>query len=77
MTRKLNIDNDLQDWKIEHQAVTKCINHWAESTGFKGVTPNQHCGYLTGKCFEMPNASYTIRPSTIHPSSKILNFNPL
>ncbi len=25
MTRKLNIDNDLQNWKIEHQAVTKAI----------------------------------------------------
>jgi len=59
MTRKLNIDNGLQDWNIEHHAVTKCINDWAESTDFKGVTPNQHCGYLTEKCFEMPNVSYT------------------
>ena len=25
MTRKLNKDNGLQDWKTEHQAVTKAI----------------------------------------------------
>jgi len=25
MTRKLNNDNGLQDWKTEHQAVTKAI----------------------------------------------------
>ncbi len=25
MKRKLNIDNGLQDWKTEHQAVTKAI----------------------------------------------------
>ena len=25
MTRKLNINNGLQDWKTEHQAVTKAI----------------------------------------------------
>ena len=28
MTRKLNIDNGLQDWKTEHQAVTHGIKHW-------------------------------------------------
>jgi hypothetical protein len=45
----------------EHQAVTKCINHWASSANFKGVTLNEICSGLTGKCSEMPNASYTNR----------------
>ncbi len=45
----------------EHQAVTMCINHWADSANFKGVTLNKSSGDLTGKCFEMPNASYTNR----------------
>lgn len=41
--------------------VTKCINHWAESTNLKGVSFNEICSGLTGKCFEIPNASYTNR----------------
>lgn len=39
--------------------VTMCINYWAESTDIKGITFNQLYGGLTGKCFEMPNASCT------------------
>ncbi len=38
-----------------------CINHWAESANIKGVTSNKICSGSTGKCFEMPNASYTKR----------------
>ena len=53
--------NGLQGQKIKRQLVTKCINHWAESAGFKHIAFNQICGGLTGKCFEMPNASYTNR----------------
>ena len=45
----------------EHQHTTKCINHWADRANFKGVTFNKICSGLTGKCFEMPNASYTNR----------------
>jgi len=45
----------------QHQAVTKCINHWADSANFKRVTLIKICSGLTGKCFEMPNASYTNR----------------
>jgi len=45
--------------KIKHENTTMCINHWADNAGFKGVTLNQLCSGLTGKCFEMPNASYT------------------
>ena len=42
-------------------AITMCINHLADSANFKGVTLNKFCGVLTGKCFEMPNDSYTNR----------------
>ncbi len=45
----------------QHQAVTKCINHWAESANIKVVTFNIIHSGLTGKCFETPNASYTNR----------------
>ena len=31
MTEKLNIDNGLQDWKTEHQAVTRGIKYWGLS----------------------------------------------
>jgi len=54
-TRKLINDNGLQAWKTEHQAVTSCIVHLADSDNFKGVTFNKHCGGLTGSCFESPN----------------------
>lgn len=47
--------------KIKHGHTTKCINHWAESAGFKRITFNQFRSGMTGKCFEMPNASYTNR----------------
>ena len=48
----------------KHQAVTKCINHWADSANFKVITFNKKCSGLTVKCFEMPNASYT-RPLAV------------
>ena len=51
-------DNSL---KINNETLTKCINHWADSADIKGVTFNEICSGLTGKCFEMPNASYTNR----------------
>ena len=40
---------------IEHQAVTSCIVHLADSANFKGVTFNKLCVGLTGSCFESPN----------------------
>ncbi|SEU16261.1 hypothetical protein SAMN05444285_1665 [Draconibacterium orientale] len=49
------------DGKINNEGTTKCINHWANSANFKVATLNQRCIGLTGKCFEMPNASYTNR----------------
>jgi len=45
----------------KYDRTTMCINHWADSANFKGVTFNKLCSGLTGKCFEMPNASYTNR----------------
>jgi hypothetical protein len=44
--------------------LTMCINHWADSAKFKCVTYNKVCSGLTGKFFEMPNASYTNRWGT-------------
>ncbi|SMO93739.1 hypothetical protein SAMN06265379_1212 [Saccharicrinis carchari] len=52
---------DCQTEKINAQLLTKCINHWADSVDFKGITLNKLCNGLTRKCFEMPNASYTNR----------------
>ena len=43
MTEKLNIDNGLQDWKTEHQAVTKAICN----KGFSGnwnILPRSNFG---------------------------------
>lgn len=50
-----------QTGRINAQLLTKCINHWADSANFKGVTFNKLCSGLAVKCFEMPNASYTNR----------------
>jgi len=47
--------------KRKYDRTTKCINHWADNANFKGVTFNKICSGSTGKCFEMPNASYTNR----------------
>ena len=40
MTQKLYIDNGLQDLKTEHQAVTACIVHLANSADIKNVAIN-------------------------------------
>jgi hypothetical protein len=53
--KKLNNTYNLQDWKTEHQAVTSCIVHLADSANFKGVTFNKFCNGLIGSCFESPN----------------------
>ena len=57
--------------KIKHMAITKCINNWADSANFKGVTLNKPCSGLKGKCFEMPNASYTNRCHSLWNAPKI------
>jgi len=37
MTRKLNNDNGLQDWKTEHQAVTGVCCQWRDSASYDSV----------------------------------------
>ncbi len=51
MTRKLNIDNGLQDWKTEHQAVTGGIFYCRDSAGFNVSASNKLSCTLTGKCY--------------------------
>ena len=48
----------LNDLREQGQRTTRYIKHWAESNGFNVDTFNKLCNGLTGKCFEMPNASY-------------------
>ena len=55
MTRKLNIDNGLQDWKTEHQAVT-CGIFYCRDSGYLSVSAsNKLSCNLTGQCFEIGN----------------------
>ncbi|MBN1181528.1 MAG: hypothetical protein JXB49_04515 [Bacteroidales bacterium] len=53
--KKLNNTNGSQDWKTEHQAVTSCIVHLADSANIDGVTSSKRFSGLTGSCFESPN----------------------
>lgn len=62
-----------QTGRINAQLLTKCINHWADSANFKGVTFNKLCSGLTVKCFEMPNASYTNRSEQVYDTLKTKN----
>ena len=54
MIRKLNTDNGLQDWKTEHQAVTKAKIKRAASANLKGTASNKLYRKLTVPCSEMP-----------------------
>ncbi|HNY44431.1 MAG TPA: hypothetical protein PKH15_07050, partial [Bacteroidales bacterium] len=54
MTRKLNNDNGLRDWKTEHQAVTKAKIKRADSANLNSIASNKLQRRLTAKCFEMP-----------------------
>ena len=55
MTRKLNIDNGLQDWKTEHQAVT-CGIFYCRDSGYLSVSAsNKLSCNLTGQYFEIGN----------------------
>ena len=55
MTRKLNNDNGLQDWKTEHQAVTGGIFYCRDSGYLSVSASNKLSCNLTGKCFEIGN----------------------
>ena len=58
MTRKLNIDNGLQDWKTEHQAVTGGIFYCRDCGYFSVSASNKLSCALTVKCFEIGNKTY-------------------
>ncbi len=55
MTEILNIDNGLQDWKTEHQAVTGGIFYCRDSACFSVSASNKLSCNLTAKCFEIGN----------------------
>ena len=55
MTRELNNDNGLQDWKTEHQAVTGGIFYCRDSADFSVCASNKLSCILTVKCFEIGN----------------------
>jgi len=55
MTRKLNIDNGLQDWRTEHQAVTGGIFYCRDIAGFSVSASNKLSCNLTAQCFEIGN----------------------
>jgi hypothetical protein len=69
MTRKLNNDNGLQDWKTEHQAVTGGIFYCRDSAGFSVSTSNQLSCNLTVMCFEIGNKN--IPPNRYHTLKKV------
>jgi len=55
ITRKLNNDNGLQDWKTEHQAVTGGIFYCRDSAGFSVSATNKLSCKLTVPCSEIGN----------------------
>ncbi len=58
MTQKFNIDNGLQDWKTEHQAVTCGIFYCRDIASFSVSAFNKLSCNLTGQCFEIGNKPY-------------------
>ena len=57
----------------EHQAVTSCIVHLADSANIKGVTSNKRCSGLIGLCFESPND--TIHVTVKRPRKMTANYD--
>jgi len=55
MTRKLNNDDGLQNWKTEHQAVTRGIVNCRLSVYSSGTARIKSSCNLIGKCFEFGN----------------------
>ncbi|MFA6336181.1 MAG: hypothetical protein WCX48_11660, partial [Bacteroidales bacterium] len=55
ITRKLNNDNGLQDWRTEHQAVTGGIFYCRVSAGFSVSAINKLSCILAEQCFEIGN----------------------
>ncbi len=44
------------------ERLTTCIKHLADSGLSSGTARIKSCGNLIGKCFEVPNVSYTQPP---------------
>lgn len=61
MTRKLNIDNDLQNWKIEHQAVTKAICNKGFS-GNSNIQPRSNFGVIEQETTPQSLTAYSPAP---------------
>ena len=51
----LKLNNGLQDWKTEHQAVTGGIFYCRDSAGFSVSSFNKLSCNLTGQCPEIGN----------------------
>ena len=62
MTRKLNNDNGLQDWRTEHQAVTSGIFYCRGSGYFSLSASNKLLCNLTRQCFEIGNKNIPPNP---------------
>jgi hypothetical protein len=55
MIHKVNNENGLQDWKIEHQAVTRGIVNGRCGEYLSGTTHIKSSCNLKVKCFEIGN----------------------
>jgi hypothetical protein len=72
MTRNLNNDNGLQDWKTEHQAATGGIFYCRDSVSFSVSASNKLSCDLTDLCFEIGNKTY--RQSVVSYKKKKLKY---
>jgi hypothetical protein len=61
---------------IEHQAVTSCIVHLADSANFKGITSNKRCSGLTGSCFELPNDTIHVTVTAKYKETRLVPVFP-
>ena len=62
MTEKLNIDNGLQDWKTEHQAVTIGIFYCRDSTEINGCSSLQTSSELESEVLRNRQQKHTAKP---------------
>ena len=61
MTEKLNIDNGLQDWKTEHQAVTIGIFYCRDSTEINGCSSLQTSSELESEVLRNRQQKHTAK----------------
>ena len=62
MTRKLNNDNGLQDWKTEHQAVTCGIFYCRDSAEINGCGSLQTSSWLDSDVLRNRQQKHTANP---------------